>query len=78
VDFRSQHPFLNDVPTGSHFYFVHSYYARPTEASATLGACQYATEFTAIVAKENVVATQFHPEKSADLGLRLYRNFAAL
>jgi glutamine amidotransferase len=57
---------------------VHSYYAEPSEPEITLGQADYGIDFAAIVARENVVATQFHPEKSADLGLRLYRNFGRI
>lgn len=78
VEIQRQHPLLNGIPTDSHFYFVHSYYARPTEPSMSLGQTSYGVDFAAIVAHQNVWAVQFHPEKSADLGLRLYRNFASL
>ncbi|HET6316532.1 MAG TPA: imidazole glycerol phosphate synthase subunit HisH [Chloroflexota bacterium] len=71
------HPLLDGVPGGSYFYFVHSYYSEP-DPETTLGVAEYGVEFAAIVARNNVVATQFHPEKSADLGLRLYANFARI
>ncbi len=70
------HPLLEGVPDESHFYFVHSYYAEPAHSSATIGLTDYGAPFSSIVARDNVVAVQFHPEKSADLGLRLYENFA--
>ena len=76
VHFTRDHPFVTGVADGSHFYFVHSYYAEPADAAMTLGRCTYGVDFAAVVARDNVVATQFHPEKSADLGLRLYKNFA--
>jgi glutamine amidotransferase len=78
VSFKYDHPLLRDVPNRTHFYFVHSYYAEPTDPEITLGSAEYGVEFAALVAHENVVATQFHPEKSADLGLQLYRNFGAI
>jgi glutamine amidotransferase len=78
VWFKFDHPLLNGIPNFSHFYFVHSYYADPASAEMTLGETEYGVDFAAIVARENVVATQFHPEKSADMGLRLYANFAAI
>jgi glutamine amidotransferase len=78
VSLRYDHPLVQAIPNDTHFYFVHSYYADPTEAEMTLGVADYGVEFAAIVAHENVVATQFHPEKSADLGLQLYRNFGAI
>lgn len=70
------HPFVEAVADGSFFYFVHSYYAEPRDTAITLGATEYGVDFAALVAQKNVIATQFHPEKSAALGLRLYRNFA--
>jgi glutamine amidotransferase len=78
VALRQERPLLEGVPDGSHFYFVHSYYAEPTDPAATLGETDYGVPFAAIVGRENVVATQFHPEKSAAYGLRLYENFARL
>ena len=78
VSLKYDHPLLDGIPNGTHFYFVHSYYAEPSEAEMSLGTADYGVDFAAIVAYENVVATQFHPEKSADMGLRLYRNFAAI
>jgi imidazole glycerol-phosphate synthase subunit HisH len=75
---KYDHPLLDGIPSGSYFYFVHSYYADPADAEVTLGYADYGIDFAAIVARENVVATQFHPEKSADCGLRLYANFARI
>ncbi len=69
------HPVWAGVPDGSWFYFVHSYYARPSDARHTVGEADYGEFFTAAVARDNIFATQFHPEKSADAGLALYRNF---
>ena len=76
VGFRFEHPLLKGVPSRSYFYFVHSYYAEPASQSMTLGTAEYGVDFAALVANDNVVATQFHPEKSADMGLQIYRNFA--
>jgi imidazole glycerol-phosphate synthase subunit HisH len=78
VHFRYDHPLLAGIPSGSYFYFVHSYYVDPAEREMTLGETDYGIDFASIVARENVVASQFHPEKSADLGLRLYANFARI
>jgi imidazole glycerol-phosphate synthase subunit HisH len=75
---KYDHPLLDGIPGGSYFYFVHSYYAEPSEPEITLGYADYGIDFAAIVARDNVLATQFHPEKSADLGLRLYRNFGRI
>ena len=69
------HPLWTGVPDASYFYFVHSYYARPSDARHSVGEADYGTRFTAAVARDNIFATQFHPEKSADQGLALYRNF---
>jgi glutamine amidotransferase len=69
------HPVWAGVADGSWFYFVHSYYARPSDARHTVGEADYGGFFTAAVARDNIFATQFHPEKSADAGLALYRNF---
>jgi glutamine amidotransferase len=69
------HPLWNGVPDGSHFYFVHSFYARPSDARHSVGETDYGSRFTAAIARDNIFATQFHPEKSADQGLALYRNF---
>ncbi len=69
------HPLWAGVPDGSYFYFVHSFYARPSDARHTAGEASYGASFTAAIARDNIFATQFHPEKSADQGLALYRNF---
>ncbi|GAB3426066.1 imidazole glycerol phosphate synthase subunit HisH [Massilia solisilvae] len=69
------HPLWEGIPDDSYFYFVHSYYAVPEDPADTIGETDYGAPFCCAVAKDNVVATQFHPEKSAAAGLRLYRNF---
>ena len=69
------HPIWAGVPDESWFYFVHSFYAAPSDASHTAGETDYGARFTCAVARDNIFATQFHPEKSAALGLALYRNF---
>jgi len=69
------HPLWRGVPDASYFYFVHSYYAVPADGALTVGTAEYGTTFTCAVAKDNIFATQFHPEKSAGNGLQLYRNF---
>jgi imidazole glycerol-phosphate synthase subunit HisH len=71
----SPHPVWGDVPDGSYFYFVHSFYAQPSVARHSVGEADYGQRFTAAVARDNIFATQFHPEKSAAHGLSLYRNF---
>jgi glutamine amidotransferase len=69
------HPIWEGVPDGSHFYFVHSFYAQPSDARHSAGETEYGVRFTSALARDNIFATQFHPEKSADFGLALYRNF---
>ena len=69
------HPMWAGVPDGAWFYFVHSYFAQPSDANHTAGQTEYGQRFTCAVARDNIFATQFHPEKSAEQGLALYRNF---
>ncbi|MFD2364986.1 imidazole glycerol phosphate synthase subunit HisH [Pseudoduganella sp. GCM10020061] len=69
------HPLWNGIEDDSYFYFVHSYYALPENAQDTIGETDYGAPFCCAVARDNIVATQFHPEKSARAGLALYKNF---
>jgi len=69
------HALWAGVPDGAYFYFVHSFYARPSDARHIAGEADYGARFTAAIARDNIFATQFHPEKSAEHGLALYRNF---
>ena len=69
------HPMWADVPDASYFYFVHSYYADPAQPVHVAGESDYGDRFTCAVARDNIFATQFHPEKSAAHGVQLYRNF---
>ncbi|NML60596.1 imidazole glycerol phosphate synthase subunit HisH [Massilia sp. RP-1-19] len=69
------HPLWNGIEDNSYFYFVHSYYAQPEQASDVIGETDYGGDFCCAVARDNIVATQFHPEKSAAAGLTLYKNF---
>ena len=74
--FQAQpHPIWAGVPDSAYFYFVHSYYARPSEPRHSVGETDYGSRFTCALARDNIFATQFHPEKSAEHGLALYRNF---
>ena len=70
-----RHPVWGEVPDNSYFYFVHSYYAVPSDAHHSAGLTDYGGMFSAAIARDNLFATQFHPEKSAAHGLALYRNF---
>jgi glutamine amidotransferase len=69
------HALWAGVPDGSWFYFVHSYYTVPSDLRHSAGETDYGARFTCAVARDNIFATQFHPEKSADQGLAVYRNF---
>ena len=69
------HPVWKGVPDEAWFYFVHSYYAEPADPRHSAGLTDYGASFTSAVARDNIFATQFHPEKSAAHGLALYRNF---
>jgi glutamine amidotransferase len=69
------HAIFDGIEDGSHFYFVHSYYPRPDDESIVIGETAYGVTFASVVARDNVVATQFHPEKSGADGLRMYANF---
>ncbi|HYM29990.1 MAG TPA: imidazole glycerol phosphate synthase subunit HisH [Candidatus Cybelea sp.] len=70
-----QHPVLNGIATGAHAYFVHSYHLALTESSALLASTDYGGPLAAVVGRDNMVGTQFHPEKSQATGLRLIANF---
>ena len=72
---KRAHPLWDGVPDGSFFYFVHSYYVVPADETHIAGETDYGGHFTSAVARDNLFATQFHPEKSAAAGLRVYRNF---
>jgi glutamine amidotransferase len=71
------HPLWTDIPTGSRFYFVHSYFVEPVDAALTAGFSRYPFPFACAVACDNIFAVQFHPEKSHAAGLRVLANFVA-
>jgi glutamine amidotransferase len=76
VRIRRGHPLLEGLPDATDFYFVHSYYPDPTDPADTIGSTDYAgVEFASMVGRRNVVATQFHVEKSGQAGLRMLANF---
>ncbi|KAB2935704.1 MAG: imidazole glycerol phosphate synthase subunit HisH [Candidatus Contendobacter sp.] len=70
------HPLWRGIPQDSRFYFVHSYYSRPADETLVVGWTYYGIEFASAIARDNIFAVQFHPEKSAQAGLRLLANFA--
>ena len=76
VRFTRDHPLTSDAPEAGHYYFVNSYYCDPADRHDALGLTDYSVEFCSVVAHENIVATQFHAEKSGPLGLSLLRAFA--
>lgn len=75
VQQNASHPMWDGIADNSYFYFVHSYFAQPEQAAHTVGVTVYGGPFSCAVARDNIFATQFHPEKSAAAGLQLYRNF---
>jgi glutamine amidotransferase len=76
VSIKKDVPILKGIPENSWFYFVHSFYPSPEDDSVSAVKTTYGFEFTAAVSKNNIFASQFHPEKSSDLGLKMIRNFS--
>lgn len=74
----SAHPLFTNIPDGSDFYFVHSYYCAVADASVIAGNTTYGIAFPSVIVRDNLAAVQFHPEKSGRMGLQLLRNFAEL
>lgn len=72
---QHEHAMWADIPTGSRFYFVHSYYARPEREEDVAAMTPYGIEFASVLARKNIFAVQFHPEKSQHAGLQLLANF---
>jgi imidazole glycerol-phosphate synthase subunit HisH len=73
-----RHPLLENLPAGAHAYFVHSYHAACRDAGDALAVCEYGQIVTAVVARDHIMGTQFHPEKSQDTGLKLLANFVGM
>jgi glutamine amidotransferase len=71
----ADHYIFDGIPDEAYFYFVHSFFAEPEDSGVVIGETDYGRPFPAVIARDNVVATQFHPEKSSDHGLRFYANF---
>jgi glutamine amidotransferase len=78
VEHRGDLRLFEGIPSGAHFYFVHSYYPATTDTSLRVAMCTYGVTFPAAIEREGLFATQFHPEKSQRWGLRLLENFAAI
>jgi glutamine amidotransferase len=72
---KSRHPLFAGIPDGTNFYFVHSYYGEPDDKSVIIAETEYGVTFGCTIARGNLVATQFHPERSGDMGLKVYENF---
>jgi glutamine amidotransferase len=72
---KKSHPLWQDIKENSRFYFVHSYYVDPDDETLAAGTTEYGIEFVSAIARDNVFAAQFHPEKSAHDGLQLLKNF---
>lgn len=72
---KKSHPVFSGVPDQANFYFVHSYYVKPDDQSIIIGETEYGIKMCSLIAKGNLIATQFHPEKSGEFGLRMYGNF---
>jgi glutamine amidotransferase len=75
VAWTREHPVIEGIADGSAFYFLHGFYPDVADDTLALGRTEYGVDFASVVARGNVVATQFHPEKSSDSGLKLYENF---
>ncbi len=79
VHVEDEHPVFDGIPQDAFFYFVHSYHVRPNEPTIVIGTTEYENQvFPSVVGRDNMIATQFHPEKSGANGLRFYANFIRL
>ena len=75
VQQKLSHPIFDGIPDEANFYFVHSYYVEPEDRSLVAGETEYGIPICSVLARGNLIATQFHPEKSGEAGLRFYANF---
>ena len=75
---QRDHPVFSSIPDEANFYFVHSYYVEPEDKALVAGETEYGTTICSVIARGNLVATQFHPEKSGEFGLKMYDNFLKL
>jgi imidazole glycerol-phosphate synthase subunit HisH len=78
LSFKRRPPLFEGIDSGSNVYFVHSYYVKPDDSSVIATTTDYGIEFCSSVWKDNIIATQFHPEKSQEIGLQILKNFAEL
>ena len=78
IDFAKAHPLLDGVKDHSYVYFVHSFYPQPTDPDTVVTTTQYGVKFASMVARKNLFATQFHPEKSSKTGLTMLKNFVKI
>jgi glutamine amidotransferase len=78
ISLKAETPLFNNINDGSNVYFVHSYYVKPNDPSVVAATCNYGLEFCAAIRKDNVMATQFHPEKSQGIGLQMLKYFAEM
>ena len=72
---NKEHNIMRGINPSAYFYFAHSYYAVPADPNVVLGTTSYGIDFCSILVRDNVFATQFHPEKSGSVGLQIYKNF---
>jgi glutamine amidotransferase len=72
---RFSHPVFEGIPDEANFYFIHSFYAEPEDTSFVAGTTSYGVSMCSMIIKDNLIATQFHPEKSGEYGLKMYANF---
>ena len=78
ISLKAETPLFNGIADGSNVYFVHSYYVKPDDSTVVAATSNYGLEFCAAIRKDNVMATQFHPEKSQGIGLQMLKNFAEM
>ena len=78
ISFRQESPVFSGIDEGANVYFVHSYYVRPDDPSVVATTTTYGIDFCSAIRKDNIVATQFHPEKSQEIGLKILKNFGEM
>ncbi|NLW76521.1 MAG: imidazole glycerol phosphate synthase subunit HisH [Methanomicrobiales archaeon] len=76
ITLSGKHPVLESLNSGDELYFVHSYYPQPDDKNAVLACCEYEITFPAVIGRKNLIATQFHPEKSGPVGLKILQSFS--